>query len=95
MYKLQTLNLPIDWKIEFNDFLECDITNISKNNYCELHEDLLQLSNQKENLIIDLGLYPDGDENGNYILLLVKNCNWELPLKKNRIKFKKRNLLLH
>lgn len=82
MYKLQPLRLQTGWKIEFNNFTEYDMTIHGKHDCYKLHEDLLQLLNEKANLIIDLGWYPSYDENGNYILLLIKNYNWDSPLEK-------------
>lgn len=80
MYELQPLRLQAGWKIEFNNFTEYDMPIHGKNDRCELHEDLLQLINEKANLVIDLGWYPSCDENGSYILLLIKNSNWDSPL---------------
>ncbi|MDE7324779.1 MAG: hypothetical protein K2N63_00615 [Lachnospiraceae bacterium] len=55
----------------------------------ELCEDLLQLCCEKENLIIDLGWYPNYDANGNYILMLVKDYKWDWPLAQVSSKSKK------
>jgi len=78
-YELQPLRLQAGWNVEFNNFCECEPDS------CEdfggyFVEDLLQLTNSKFNLIIDLGWYPDSDENGGYKLFLIKNYNWEKPL---------------
>ncbi|MBF0715692.1 hypothetical protein [Gemelliphila palaticanis] len=82
MYELQPLRFKAGWRIECNNFTEYDIGVHSKRDCYELHEDLLQLFNEKANLIIDLGWYPNYDENGNYILLLIKNYDWDYPLEK-------------
>ena len=82
MYELQPLRVKRGWRIEWNNFKEYDIGVHSKDDRYELHEDLLQLFNEKANLIIDLGWYPSHDENGNYILLLIKNYDWDSPLEK-------------
>lgn len=82
MYELQPLRLQTGWKIEFNNFTEYDMAVYGKHDCYELHEDLLQLLNEKANLVIDLGWYPNYDENGNYLLFLIKNYNWDSPLEK-------------
>ena len=47
----------------------------------ELNEDLLQLKYTRANIIIDLGWYPAHNcDEGNYILYLVKDYDWENPL---------------
>lgn len=82
MYELQPLRLQAGWKIEFNDFTEYDMAVHGKHDSFELHEDLLQLMNEKANLVIDLGWYPSYDVNGNYLLLFIKGYDWDSPLEK-------------
>ena len=89
MYKLQQLRIQSGWKIEFNTFSEYDLSIHGNLDCYELNEDLLQLVNEKANLVIDLGWYPSFDENGEYILLLIKNYQWDSPLKKMVSKSKK------
>lgn len=89
MYELQPLRLQAGWKIEFNNFTEYDMPVHGKHDCFELHEDLLQLLNEKANLVIDLGWYPSYDDNGNYLLLLIKDYNWDFPLEKVVSKSKK------
>lgn len=88
-YELQPLRLTSGWKIEFNSFTEYDVIKYGEEDSFELCEDLLQLYNEKSNLIIDLGWYQNFDINGNYVLLLIKNFNWDAPLRKVVSKSKK------
>ncbi len=88
-YELQPLRIQAGWKIEYNHFTEYDINIHNKKDLFELHEDLLQLYNEKANLLIDLGWYPSYDINGNYLLLLVKNFQWDCPLEQISSKSKK------
>lgn len=74
---------------KFNNFTEYDMPVHGKHDCFELHEDLLQLLNEKANLVIDLGWYPSYDDNGNYLLLLIKDYNWDFPLEKVVSKSKK------
>lgn len=78
-YELQPLRITSGWKIEFNNFCECDPDNCDDfSDY--FIEDLLQLQHTKCNLLIDLGWFPNMDENGQYCLWLIQNFNWEAPL---------------
>lgn len=88
-YELQPLRIQAGWKIEYNNFTEYDVNIHGLNDLFELHEDLLQLHNEKVNLIIDLGWYPSYDINGKYLLLLVKDYKWDCPLEQVASKSKK------
>ena len=80
-YELQPLRLQGGWKIEFNNFTEYDMSiHGETDSFFELSEDLLRLSNDEANMIIDLGWYRNFDTEGKYILELVKNYNWDQPL---------------
>ncbi|MFF2450751.1 hypothetical protein ACFVSW_27365 [Neobacillus sp. NPDC058068] len=78
-YEIQPLRLLGGWTVEFNNFYECEPDNC--NNFGEYFvEDLLQLTNSKNNLVLDLGWYLDSDKNGTYKLFLIKDYDWEKPL---------------
>ncbi len=81
-YDLQPLRLPTGWEITFNNFTEYDINKHSEDDLSELNEDLLQLYNKNANLTVDLGWYPSHNKNGQYILLMIKNYDWDCPLEK-------------
>ncbi len=53
-YELQPLRLQAGWKIEINNFSEYDLDIHGEQDCFELNEDLLQLQNEKTNLLIDL-----------------------------------------
>ena len=88
-YELQPLRIQAGWKIQYNSFTEYDIEIHGLNDLLELNEDLLQLYNEKANLIIDLGWYPSHNIDGNYILRLVKNYKWDCPLEQITSKSKR------
>lgn len=48
-----------------------------------LMEDLLQVE-YENGYLIDLGWYPEYDENGKFILQLIKNDNWKKPIYKKQ-----------
>ncbi|HAJ98222.1 MAG TPA: hypothetical protein DCO72_10865 [Ruminococcus sp.] len=68
-FKLQPLRIPAGWTVKYNHFSEYDPQKDGAEYVFELVEDLLQLEYQ--NLLIDLGWYPDMDINGKYQLFLV------------------------
>ena len=82
IFQLQPLRIQAGWMINYNNFTEYDPEIHPEEASTELSEDLLQLSTVRGNLIIDLGWYPGGDSAGNYLLLLVKDFDWETPLEK-------------
>lgn len=45
------------------------------------------------NLLIDLGWYPAYDINGNYVLELIRNFDWDRPLK--RVVSKSKNDIIY
>ena len=61
-YELQPLRLQTGWKIEYNNFTEYDRDIHGESGLFELHEDLLQLRYEKENLIIDYYKGEDYEE---------------------------------
>jgi len=84
-YELQPIRIPGGWKVEFNRFTEYDLMVHDKDDAClQLTEYLLRLSffhdKSSTAITIDLGWYPDGDTNGNYNLIMVRDYNWVRPL---------------
>jgi len=79
-YPLQPLRLQTGWAVMYNDFTEYDMEKHGEGGLSELHEDLLQLWNERASLTLDLGWYPDGDPEGRYVLLLVRGDRWDQPL---------------
>jgi len=79
-YELQPLRIQTGWTVQWNNFTQYDMSLHGPEDAFELHEDLLQLYHEKADLTIDLGWYPSYDVSGHYLLLLVKNQNWNRPL---------------
>lgn len=50
----------------------------------ELNEDLIQVE-YKGNYILDIGWYPECDENGKIIIQLIHNSEWDNPLVREEI----------
>ena len=58
----------------------------------ELNEDLIQVEYGSE-YILDIGWYPEGDENGRIIIQLVHNNKWDKPIVREE-QIEKNSLLL-
>lgn len=64
-------------KITHND-LKLDENVPLKNQVDVLKEDLLQV-NYNDKYIIDVGWYPEFDENGNFKIYVIEDFNWSYP----------------
>ena len=70
--KLQSLKIPVGWYIQDNKFYDIPATKENVENI-EMYflEDILQLTNEYRNRLLDLGWYPEGDfENGSFKLVV-------------------------
>ena len=88
-FELQPLRIHSDWTIKYNTFSEYDPEKDPPEYAAELCEDLLQLENN--NLLIDLGWYPEFDISGSYTLRLVditKENPFDFPLEQFKSKSK-------
>lgn len=83
------LHIHSGWIVKYNYFSEYDPKTDGSRHIEELCEDLLQLENN--NLLIDLGWYPEFDINGSYTLLLIDTLNdnaFDFPLMQFKTKDK-------
>lgn len=96
---LQSLKIPGGWEIIQNRFLDIEPEQLNKDDdiWDEFTQDILQIKHKWRNVIIDMGWYPDIDPSGHYMLLAIKDKNWESPIEsyesrskeeiKNKIEF--------
>ncbi|WP_094265748.1 hypothetical protein [Paludifilum halophilum] len=79
--RLQFLIIYPGWTVTYNKFIELNPLQLSPDdeNWLLFTQDLLQL-HCGEDLLLDLGWYPEADPSGQYRLELIKNTNWEKPL---------------
>lgn len=64
--------------VKYNSFnIDFDKPLTSQTN--ELNEDLIQVE-YKNNYILDIGWYPEGDEKGRIIVQLIHNNKWDKPI---------------
>ena len=87
---LQPLRIPTGWAVEWNLFLEIDPTfEADDARSIGFGEDLLQISNGKNAVLLDLGWYPSGDPDGEYHLIAIREhadedemrSSWDRPLR--------------
>lgn len=97
---LQPLRIPPHWTMELNKLEDIDPETLSPGDETWLfsfNEDIIYMESkiirkqndqiEKQSLGIDLGWYPDGEPEGNFILQAILNEDWLDPL----MKFSSRN----
>ncbi|MCR5771462.1 MAG: hypothetical protein K6G87_09560 [Butyrivibrio sp.] len=67
-------------EVIYNNF-HISSTKTMEEQWDNLHEDLIQVE-YEGGLILDIGWYPECDPTGRFIINLIKDYNWENPLKK-------------
>lgn len=90
---LQPLRIPAGWKIIFNDFFMLDPVQYTGSNidfWENFVEDMLYIvyeySYKKDKITytkkiaIDLGRYPEMDVNGEFVLYVIQDNDWDCPL---------------
>ena len=77
--------IPNKGTVVYDDF-NIDFTKPIKIQIDSLKEDLLQIS-FSENIILDLGWYPEYNIRGNFVLQIIKEYDWENPIYKKKIHY--------
>lgn len=91
-YKLENINFPKNSKVVKNVFTTYDPSNEYdvEESFLNLQEDLLQVSFEDQNQIVDLGWYGDFDKNeGSFIIYIIKDQDWDNPLQIEKSKSQK------
>lgn len=92
-FELQPLRIPGGWTVMWNEFLDVDITQFPPDEalWSNCTEDMFYIvknSNSKSSdtpeYAIDLGWYPEMEPDGAYILLVIKNGDWDNPKERFR-----------
>jgi hypothetical protein len=87
---LQPLRIPTGWEVEWNTFLEVEpIFEAGDDKSQGFGEDLLQVSNERNAVLLDLGWYPHCDPQGKYRLVAIRKfpdkeemrSSWDRPLR--------------
>lgn len=92
---LQPLRIPPNWTMKLNKLKDIDPQTLAPDDEIWLfafNEDIISMESvitrkqnkqsEEQKLIIDLGWYPDGEPEGNFILQAVLNEDWVDPLMK-------------
>lgn len=75
---LDRLNF-LEGTITYDNFSWINSSNIYLDHLEDLSEDLLQVTFFDERYILDVGWYPEFNANGQFILQVIYNYNWEKP----------------
>ena len=91
--RLQPLRIPVGWTVGLNKFEDIDPETLPADDEAWLSsftEDILQIYSklgrrrndelEKQELIIDLGWYPEGDPDGEFTLRAIMDRDWYEPL---------------
>jgi hypothetical protein len=86
--ELQSLKVSQGWTVSHNRFYDLEPIEplqveaaINNNPWLfTFDESLLQITNEKRNITLDLGWYPPEEPDGAFGLRLIKDIDWENPL---------------
>ncbi|MFP7691691.1 hypothetical protein ACLH26_02470 [Bacillus subtilis] len=80
---IHPLRITQGWKVNYNHFVEIDPRTLEPNDdsWFLFTDSLLQLYHEQSSITLDLGWVPDISPEGNYLVLLVKDNDWEDPIK--------------
>lgn len=79
---IHPLRITEGWIVRYNNFREIDPKKLETEDdrWFMFTESLLQLYHEKSSITLDLGWYPDLSSDGNYLVLIVKNTDWDNPI---------------
>lgn len=68
--------------MSYNNFFEIDPRNLKQDDDCwfMFTENLLQLHHEKASITLDLGWNPDISSDGQFLVLIIKDMDWENPI---------------
>ena len=79
----QPLRIPGGWAVEHNELRQLHPSTLNAGdplwNY--LVEDLLQVHHVRRKLLLDVGWYPDSQPEGCFQMILLRNKDWDNPLR--------------
>ena len=82
------LNIHLNNGIIIYDEFNIDPNRPPKDQIMELQEDLLQIQ-YENNVVVDVGWYPELDPSGKFIVNIIKDSDWSHPIYKKAVKSKK------
>lgn len=80
---IHPLRITEGWNVHYNNFWEIDPQTLDTDDdrWFMFTDSLLQLHHEKASLTLDLGWNPDISPEGNYLVLIVKDSDWENPIR--------------
>jgi hypothetical protein len=72
------------WCVDHNELRELDPSQMDPGDelWCFLIEDLAQFRESNHDVVLDVGWCPDSRPEGKFRVVLIRNKNWEHPLRK-------------
>jgi hypothetical protein len=82
MCQCDLLRIPGGWFVRQNELRSIEPVRLGEADphWGLLMEDLLQLKHPSTDLTLDVGWYPDGSPNGEFILMVIIEGDWQRPL---------------
>ncbi|CAM4447664.1 hypothetical protein [Paenibacillus tarimensis] len=79
---IHPLRITEGWSVKYNNFWQIDPKSLEHDDdrWFMFTESLLQLYHEKSSTILDLGWNPDLSPEGSYLVLIVKNMDWDNPI---------------
>ncbi|HLL05052.1 MAG TPA: hypothetical protein VK539_30985 [Myxococcaceae bacterium] len=79
----QPLRIPGGWNVEHNELRQLEPSQLSEGDplWGFFTEDLMQLRAARGGVLLDVGWYPDGDPKGSFQALLIRDQDWDHPLR--------------
>lgn len=80
---IHPLRITEGWKVQYNKFWEIDPKTLESNDdrWFMFTDCLLQLHHEKASITLDLGWSPDISPEGHYLVLIVKDSDWQNPIR--------------
>jgi len=81
---VHALRIPTGWSIDKNNFWEIDPINLGEDDdtWFMFTDSLLQLHHQKKSVILDMGWKPDISPEGNFVVVILINEDWDKPIER-------------
>jgi hypothetical protein len=79
---LLRLRVAAGWLIRYNELREIDPEKLAPGDpaWVYMNQDLLQVENRDEQMLIDVGWYPDNDPAGTFAIKVVVEEDWQRPI---------------
>ena len=83
IYEKVNFNVSERWKVNYNRLLKLDPSQIGELDddiWIEYSVDMLNMVNEEDNIMLDIGWYPEFSRKGSYGLVLIEDNDWQRPI---------------